>query len=75
MKQDSISSILEFLRKKPESSSSEIYYGVNSIMSYASVKRLLSRLLEENSIIAVGKGRGTKYKISLNYTTGSSLQT
>ncbi len=67
IKHDNISSILEFLQEKPESSSSEIYEGVNDIMSYATVKRLLSVLLTENTIISIGNGRGTKYKISLNY--------
>jgi Fic family protein len=67
LKQNSVSSILDFLQEKPESSSSEIYEGVNAIMSYASVKRLLSQLLAENTIISVGNGRGTKYKISLQY--------
>ncbi len=67
LKQDNVSSILDFLQEKPEISSSEIYKGVNAIMSYASVKRLLSQLLAENAIVAIGNGRGTKYKISLRY--------
>jgi Fic family protein len=67
IKQDNVSLILEFLKEKPESSSGEIYRGVIAIMSYASVKRLLSQLLNENTILAIGKGRATKYKTSLNY--------
>lgn len=67
MKQDNKSSILDYLKDNPEISSGEIYQGLNSAISYASVKRLLSQLVTENAIIIIGNGRATKYKISLNH--------
>lgn len=67
MKQDNKFYILDYLRNNAEASSGEVYQGLNSIISYASVKRLLSQLLDENAIITIGNGRGTKYKISLKY--------
>jgi Fic family protein len=67
MKQDNKSSILNYLKDNPEISSGEIYQGLNSVISYSSVKRLLSQLATENAIIIIGNGRATKYKISLNH--------
>lgn len=42
------SAIIEFIKKKREVSSSEIYENVSHSASYATVKRLLSKLIEEN---------------------------
>jgi Fic family protein len=67
MKQSNVAAILDFLKQNSETSSSEIYRGVSSKMSYASVKRLISQLIAENSVIAIGNGKATKYKISVNY--------
>ena len=67
MKQNNKSSILEYLKDNPEISSGEIHQGLNFIMSYASVKRLISQLITENFIVSIGNGRATKYKISVNY--------
>ncbi|MGB6094003.1 MAG: hypothetical protein WBF83_09610 [Moheibacter sp.] len=35
--------------------------------SYATLKRILSDLVSENYLVSVGKGRGTKHKISPVY--------
>jgi Fic family protein len=56
--------IVEFLTRGTESSSKTIHEGINSSISYATVKRLLSKLTDENFVQTVGKGKGTKYKLS-----------
>ncbi len=59
--------ILQFIKENPLSSSKEIYDGLEITISYATVKRNLSKLLSKNLIQAIGKGKGTKYEISLAY--------
>jgi len=56
--------ILDFLKKNNESSSKDIYDGIKASISYATVKRILTKLSNENLIIYIGKGKGTKYLIS-----------
>lgn len=59
--------ILDFLKKKNESSSKEVYDGIKATISYATVKRILTKLTNDNLIISIGKGKGTKYLISPAY--------
>lgn len=59
--------ILDFLNKNNEISSKEIFDGINSLISYATVKRILTKLANDNLIIVSGKGKGTKYSISPAY--------
>ena len=59
--------ILEFVIKNNESSSKEIFDGIKSSISYATVKRILTKLASENLLITQGKGKGTKYLISSGY--------
>lgn len=49
------------------SSSKQIHEGAQLEIGYATVKRILKRLNESNFIEIEGKGRGTKYRISLTY--------
>ena len=60
--------VLEYISKNPLLSSKEIHAGSNLAIAYATVKRILSKLLENNYIDIEGKGRGTKYKASLSYS-------
>jgi len=55
--------ILDFIRKNPGSSSSEIFEGIGSRASYATVKRTLQSMLAGNMIEASGRGKGTRYRI------------
>jgi len=57
-------SILEFLKQNSESSSNEILQGINEKKSIATIKRVLSKLIDEKLIISLGKGKATKYQIS-----------
>ncbi len=60
--------ILKYVLRNPLSSSKEIHEGIKFDIGYATVKRILSRLSENNLIEIEGKGRGTKYKVSLAYS-------
>lgn len=56
--------IIDFIKLVGESSSKEIFDGVELSVSYATLKRVLSKLISENYLSATGRGRGTKYTIS-----------
>lgn len=59
--------IIDFVKNHPNSSSKEIHQGINQIVGYATVKRSIQGLINENLLIAKGKSRGTKYAISPAY--------
>jgi Fic family protein len=59
--------ILSFIKNNPSFSSKQIYDEVQLTIGYATVKRILIKLISENLIIAEGKGKATKYKISTSY--------
>jgi Fic family protein len=56
--------IVDFIRAYPQCSSKNIHDGINLSISYATVKRILSKLTNDNLLITDGKGKGTKYSIS-----------
>ena len=59
--------ILDLIKKNIECSSKEIHDGIKASISYATVKRILTKLTNENLLITTGKGKGTKYLISPAY--------
>ena len=59
--------ILEFVKANPLHSSKEIYDSIDLEIGYATVKRILTKLIEKGLIETEGKGRGTKYVISGSY--------
>jgi len=59
--------IIGFLKNNPGSSSKEIHHGTTTTISYATVKRILAQLISKNLISTTGKGKGTKYFISVTY--------
>lgn len=59
--------ILQFLVNNPSLSSKEIYDTINTNIAYATVKRILTQLLDENLIVKEGQGKGTRYLISPSY--------
>ena len=67
MLNDKSKEILEFVKENPSLSSKNIHEGLESKMGYATVKRILTKLISDNLILSVGKGRGTKYRISSTY--------
>lgn len=63
MGSDTGKKILEFIKANPSLSSKEIHDGLKSEVGYATVKRILAKLIFENLVLPIGKGRGTKYII------------
>jgi len=61
------SEIIELIKRSRELSSKEIFDGVSSSVSYATVKRILSRLIDENLLTKKGQGKSTRYLISPTY--------
>jgi len=61
------SEIIAFIRKKQACSSKEIHEGISTSVSYATVKRVLTKLTLENLLFTKGQGKGTKYLISSAY--------
>ena len=59
--------ILDIIKKRIECSSKEIHEDFSTSISYATVKRILSKLTIENLIFTKGQGKGTKYLISPAY--------
>lgn len=59
--------IVEFIRQNSNSSSKEIYEGIGKRKSLATVKRILSKLIQEKLIISTGKGKSTRYILSPVY--------
>lgn len=56
--------ILEYLKSNANTSSKEIFEGLNAIVSYATVKRNLSKLSEKGHIVQQGKAKNTRYSLS-----------
>ena len=56
--------ILEHLKIHSSCSSKELHNIINDTVSYATTKRLLSKLVQEHVLITLGHGKSTKYSIS-----------
>ena len=56
--------VLNYLKKNINSSSKEIFEGLNSIVSYATIKRCLSILLNEKHITQQGNAKNSRYALS-----------
>ncbi len=65
--------ILDYISRNPSSSSKQIHEGSELKIGYATVKRILNRLHESNFIDIEGRGRATKYNISLAYSISRQL--
>jgi Fic family protein len=59
--------ILNYLKKYPHSSSKEVFEGLDSVVSYATIKRYLSKLLSERFIMQHGNAKNCRYSISHEY--------
>jgi prophage maintenance system killer protein/predicted transcriptional regulator len=59
--------IIDYIKKSGECSSKEIFDGAGISVSYATLKRLLTKLISANYIASRGQGKGTKYFISPTY--------
>jgi fido (protein-threonine AMPylation protein)/predicted transcriptional regulator len=59
--------ILDFIREQRVCSSREIHDQADVSVSYATLKRMLTKLIYENYLSTVGQGKGTKYTIAPTY--------
>jgi len=59
--------IIDFISQHPGTSSSQVHEAIGNAISYATVKRTISRLLAEGYIISSGKMKSTTYRISPGY--------
>jgi Fic family protein len=59
--------ILTFLKNHDNSSSKEIFEGLNAVASYATVKRCISKLLVEKYVVQQGNAKNSRYSVSLQY--------
>ncbi len=59
--------LIDFIKSKEGLSSKEIFDSTNTNLSYASLKRLLTKLVEKKYIATKGQGKATKYIISPLY--------
>lgn len=59
--------ILDYLLAYPSSSSGQIYSALNAHASYATIKRALTKSMEQGFIISSGQGRGRTYQLSPSY--------
>tara|TARA_R110000868_G_scaffold146115_5_gene366787 strand:- start:2041 stop:3081 length:1041 start_codon:yes stop_codon:yes gene_type:complete len=59
--------IINVIKTNGVSSSKDIFDNLTLDISYATLKRVLVKLISEKSIKSIGKGKGTKYSISPAY--------
>jgi len=59
--------IIDFVKANQGASSKQVHDGISLSISYATVKRLLVKLTNENLLSVKGQGKGTKYFISAVY--------
>jgi predicted transcriptional regulator len=64
---DTNNAILEFLKASPGSSSKQIHEGLGITIGYATVKRMLQKLIAQNLVITIGQGKGTRYQLNNMY--------
>ncbi len=59
--------IIDFVKIKSPCSSKEIFDGINETYSYATLKRILAELKDDDYLLTKGLGKGTKYILSPAY--------
>lgn len=65
---DDMSLIIEFVKQNPNCSSTAIFQGIGKKKSLATVKRILSKLIQDKLALSTGKGKATRYQLSPFYT-------
>lgn len=59
--------ILNLIKEHSGVSSRAVHEGIASSMSYATVKRILSDLIESSLLVKTGQGKSTRYELSPTY--------
>lgn len=65
--------LINYIKSNENSSSKEIFDNLNLDISYATLKRVLTKLKKENKLETIGKGKGTKYIVSASYELLESI--
>lgn len=65
--------IVEYLSESPLQSSKSIFDNTALNVSYATLKRMLTKLMEENVLQIAGLGKSTKYQLSTTYHVQVSI--
>lgn len=58
------SALIDLIQHTPELSSGELFSRLDTAVSYATLKRILSRLIDQKLLIRSGKGKASRYRIS-----------
>lgn len=61
------SQVLAFIQLHPLVSSKEIADGLHPVASYATIKRIIQQLVESGLVVAVGRGKSSRYQLSPGY--------
>lgn len=59
--------LISYIQTHQSQSSMEIHQGIKADKAYATTKRALGKMVNEGFIVTEGKGKSTKYLISLSY--------
>ena len=59
--------VIDFIKTNGQSSSKEIFDGIDETFSYATLKRILTDLKANDYLLTIGQGKGTKYLLSPAY--------
>lgn len=59
--------VINYIKEHPHASSKEVFEGLNGIISYATVKRNISALLDKQYILQQGNGKNSRYSLSPAY--------
>lgn len=59
--------ILDYIKNNPNCSSKEIFENLYHTSGYATIKRMIQKNVQEKNIVVSGKGKNTRYKISVHY--------
>ena len=59
--------IIDFIKINGPNSSKEIFERIDNSVSYATLKRILGKLIEDNYLAVQGLGKATRYSISPTY--------
>lgn len=60
-------SVIDFIKENAGSSSKEIYESSSLSISYATLKRTITKLVSNNYIVSEGQGKGTRYFLSPSF--------
>lgn len=73
MKDERELQVIEYIKKMNSSSSKEVFEGLALQISYATLKRILAKLVSDQYLVKTGIGKGTRYNLSTAYELLESI--